>query len=191
MATKNKCLFIDRDGTLNVEVRKGYLNEPEKTVLIPGCGHALAKAKEAGFLLSVITNQAGVAKGLTPKENLPKILDKLCELIKTESGLKEFSFDDARYCLHLAEDKCACRKPETLNLKTSLEFLNASKENSFFIGDRETDLECAHRFGMPYILVRTGYGEETLQMLSNTHSFLQPAYVAKNLQDAIDWILKK
>ena len=191
MATKNKCLFIDRDGTLNVEVRKGYLNSPENTILIPGCGTALAKAKNAGFLFSVITNQAGVAKGLTPKENLPLILKKICDLIKAESGLKEFCFDDARYCLHLAEDKCVCRKPEIQNLKTSLEFLNASKDESFFIGDRETDLECAHRFGMPYILVRTGYGLETEQMLKTSHSFLKPSYIANDLLDAIDWILKK
>src|SRR5437868_1406728 len=94
-------LFLDRDGTINVDMgSKEYLSDPSKTKLIPGAGSAILSAKQAGFQIAIITNQAGVAKGKTPKEVLPLIHRRLEELIAEEAGVEEFQFDDIRICMH-------------------------------------------------------------------------------------------
>ena len=89
-------LFLDRDGTINVDMGSDYLNSPEKTKLIPGAGSGIIKAKKAGFKIAVITNQAGIAKGKTPKDALPLIHSRLEELIAQEAQVEGYHFDDIR-----------------------------------------------------------------------------------------------
>lgn len=176
----NKILFLDRDGTLNVD--KGYINDMAMLELIPTAKEALLLARENGFLLSMITNQAGIAKGLTP----PDMPRKICEHIETVCGVK---FDDFRVCPHRPEDNCQCRKPGFLNLKQSFELLNGDSSRSWFIGDHVKDMEAAHRFGIKYILVRTGHGANSAEEIKS-HSELKPSYIANDVLDAIRWIIK-
>jgi D-glycero-D-manno-heptose 1,7-bisphosphate phosphatase len=174
-----KVLFLDRDGTINVE--RGYINDLSMLELIPGVGEALLKAKRAGFKLAMITNQAGVGRGLTP----PEMPEKIQREIEKRCGVE---FDDARVCPHKPDDACACRKPGTLNLMRSIEALQADVTRSFFIGDHLRDLECGSRAGVRTILVLTGHGKDTHEELKQKPDVV-PHHVAQDLAAAVEWIL--
>lgn len=158
---KNSVLFLDRDGTINIDMGPEYLSDPAKVQLIEGAGKAIIKAKKAGFKIAIITNQAGVAKGKTPKEALPLIHKRLEAMIAEEAGVKDFAFDDIRICMHHPDDKCACRKPGVKMLEEAMEKLHADLGDSFFVGDKDTDILCANRMHIRSILVRTGHGTAT------------------------------
>lgn len=183
-------LFLDRDGTVNVDMGKSYLNHPDKTLLIPGAGRAILKAKNAGFKIGIITNQAGVAKGFTPKENLPLIHQKLEGLIAREAGVSDFRFDDIRMCMHHPDEKCRCRKPEVQMLEEAIAALNADVKRSFFIGDKETDLLCGDRLGVRSILVRTGNGAEAERLLPTLPKMNHFLGVADSLTEAVELALR-
>lgn len=172
-------LFLDRDGTINVD--KSYINSLDMLELIPGSAEALQLARSAGFALAVITNQQGIAKGLTPPDMPRRILqsiEKDCDV----------TFDDHRVCPHLQEDHCGCRKPEPANLEASIKHLGADVARSWYIGDHVRDMELAGRCGVRSILVLTGHGEKTRQELARRPD-LKPAFVAPDLLSAVRWIL--
>ena len=105
---KNKACFFDRDGVVNVEV--DYLHEAEKTVLENGIVEALELAHQNGFLAVVVTNQAGVARGKYPEEDIHKVHAKIQELLAVHGE----KIDAFYYCPHHPEHtgSCSCRKPE-------------------------------------------------------------------------------
>lgn len=187
----NAVLFLDRDGTVNVDKIGDYINTVEETFLISGSGRAIIAAKEAGFLISIITNQAGVAKGVTRAEELPRIHKKLEKLIAEEAGIKAFHFDDIEVCLHHPDKACSCRKPETTMLDRSMEKLKADPARSFFVGDKTSDLLCGKRRSIRAILVRTGHGADTERRLKEgtaSHQ-VKPEIIVDDLKAAVDYIL--
>lgn len=169
-------LFLDRDGTINVD--RGYINRLEDLEFIPGALDALVLAKKSGFLLAMITNQAGVAKGLTPS-HMPALIAKK---IEDAAGI---TFDDIRICPHHPDDACDCRKPAPGNLLRSMERLSAAPEKSWFIGDTMRDVQCAQSAGIRPILLRTGHGEKTLSELKSD----KPPLVCADLMAAVKFIL--
>jgi D-glycero-D-manno-heptose 1,7-bisphosphate phosphatase len=156
---KQKACFLDRDGVVNVEV--SYLHEPEKTVLENGIVEALKAIHQHGFLAVVVTNQAGVARGKYPEEDIFKVHSKLQELL-AEHGEK---IDAFYYCPHHPEHsgECACRKPNPGMLLQAAKDLNIDVPESLMIGDRMSDVNAGRNAGCKAsYLVRTGYGLETL-----------------------------
>ena len=156
---KQKACFLDRDGVVNVEV--SYLHEPEKTVLENGIVEALKAIHQHGFLAVVVTNQAGVARGKYPEEDIGKVHDKLQELL-AQYGEK---IDAFYYCPHHPEHtgECACRKPNPGMLLQAAGELNIDLKESLMIGDRMSDVNAGRNAGCKSsYLVRTGYGMETL-----------------------------
>ncbi|MGE4231699.1 MAG: D-glycero-alpha-D-manno-heptose-1,7-bisphosphate 7-phosphatase [Bacteriovoracia bacterium] len=186
MKTK-RAVFLDRDGTINID--KGYIKHPDEVELISGVSEALERAKKAGFLLSIITNQAGVAKGITPKEQLPKIHNKIETLISRAQKEIPFAFDDIQICTHHPDDKCQCRKPNTKLVEQSIEKLQVDPERSYFIGDKYSDLLCATRLNIKPILVSTGHGRISEPEVKHSEIAKKVVFV-KDLSSAIDWILK-
>ncbi len=184
----NKVLFLDRDGTINVDLMGQYVSTVEEVKLIPNAAKAILKAKNAGFKISVITNQAGIAKGLILKEQISLIHRKIETLIATECELQDFIFDDIQICPHHPDDQCKCRKPKTGLLEASIQKLSADIQNSFFIGDTLGDIQCAKRMGIKSILVLTGHGETTRNELLPEHA--QPEHLSKDLLEAICFILE-
>ena len=174
-------LFLDRDGTLNVD--KSYINSLDMLELIPGTAEALQMACKAGFALSIITNQQGIAKGLTP----PDMPEKILRSIAKDCAV---TFDDHRVCPHRQEENCGCRKPQPGNLKASIAFLNADLARSWYVGDHVRDMELARNCGINAILVRTGHGATTEKELA-AHPDLKPAFVAPDLLAAVRWILSQ
>jgi histidinol-phosphate phosphatase family protein len=190
---KHPTLFLDRDGTINVDLMSEYLSTPEKTKLIPGAGRAVIRAKNAGFKIALITNQAGVAKKLIPPDALPIVHAHIEKLIAEEAGLNagDFRFDDIRVCPHHPDEKCGCRKPQIQMLKESIDALQSNIDQSVFIGDRETDLLCAHASGMPSILVLTGHGEKTQSLIKNQFPHVQPLAIVPSLTEAVDLAIQR
>lgn len=180
-------LFLDRDGTINIDMGPSYLNSADSAKLIPGVGRAIVKAQNAGFLVAIITNQAGVAKGITPKEVIPQIHERLEQLIALDAGVEKFQFDDIQVCYHHPDDQCKCRKPETGLVEKTIARVKPDLEKSFFIGDKSSDILCGIRLGIKPILVLTGHGIETraeFQMEPKTS--LHPFSIQPSLIEAID-----
>jgi len=150
-----KACFLDRDGVINVEVC--YLHEPEKTELIPGISEALGKLRAAGYLAIVVTNQAGVAKGIFPEEDIARTHAKISELLAAEGA----AVDDFFYCPHHPDHtgQCGCRKPAPGMILAAAAKWDIDLGASFLIGDRLSDIFAGRNAGLAAeYLVMTGYG---------------------------------
>jgi D-glycero-D-manno-heptose 1,7-bisphosphate phosphatase len=182
-----KAIFLDRDGTLLVEV--GYLNHPSQVAPYQFAAEALKLARQAGFLLILVTNQSGIARGYLSEAELGAIHDRM-EGILRESGAE---LDGIYYCPHHAKGTiegyakdCACRKPGTLLGERAAERFDLDLGASFMIGDKETDLAFGRALGVTPCLVRTGFG--SFEESSRGPTGLKGARVFDNLLDAVRWI---
>jgi D-glycero-D-manno-heptose 1,7-bisphosphate phosphatase len=145
----NKAVFLDRDGVINIE-RGDFTWHIEDFVfnesIFPFC-RALV---ERGFLLVVITNQSGIARGLYSHEQLDFIHQFMWSTFKKEG----IELTEVYYCPHLpAVSKCICRKPESVLVEKAISRFDIMPEKSWFIGDRERDMEAAARAGVRGFLI--------------------------------------
>lgn len=181
-ALKKRALFLDRDGTINLD--KVYINHPDLIEIIPGADEAICKARDAGFLIVVVTNQSGIGRGIIDEWMLPKIHQRLDELL-TFKNTK--AIDLYKICVHGPWENCECRKPKpTLVLEAARDFqINVAE--SYFIGDKMTDVETGFNAGCKAsILLRTGKGEREEKIASEK----KPDLVANDLLEAVNWILQ-
>lgn len=185
---KRRVVFIDRDGTINVDV--GYPALFDQIHIYPESFQAVKKLARAGFAVVVITHQSGVGRGYFTEEDLG-ILHRKMEAVFAENGGK---IDGFYYCPHYplsldatyARD-CTCKKPyPELALRAAGE-LDLSMENSYMIGDKADDVLMALGIGASPILVRSGYGMASLDFLRAQG--IIPACIADGILDAADWIL--
>lgn len=160
-SNRRKTVFLDRDGTINVEVN--YLHRPEDLVLLPGVPEAVRLLNEAGFRVAVVTNQAGVARGYYGEEDVIRLHKYLNRLLETQGA----HIDDFYYCPHHPEHgigkykrDCRCRKPGTGMFEAADRDCPVERERSFMVGDKLIDTQAGHNFGLKSILVGTGYGSE-------------------------------
>jgi D-glycero-D-manno-heptose 1,7-bisphosphate phosphatase len=156
---KHKAVFLDRDGTINVEVQ--YLSQVEDFQFIPGVPWALKCLKEAGFLLVVVTNQSGIGRGLYDEAALDSIHNHMHEDLAKYGA----SIDACYFCPHHPEHatgdylkECGCRKPLPGMLQRAAEDLDIDLGASFMIGDKLADVEAGLAAGCTSLLVLTGYG---------------------------------
>lgn len=164
-----RAVFLDRDGTVNVE--KDYLYRPEEFEFIPGAPDAIRQLNEAGWLVVVITNQSGVARGYYGEKEIHLLHTHI------ENELRSYGahLDGSYYCPHHPDGDgpynidCACRKPLPGMLLRAASDLDIDLSRSWMVGDKVVDIEAGMAAGCRQILVRTGYGE--------THSQLVPAGV--------------
>ena len=187
---KRKAVFIDRDGTINKEV--GYPSSYSVIDIYPFSFEAVKKIKQAGLLAVIITNQSGIGRGLIKEENLHDIHNKLNDDFKRH----DVSFDGIYYCPHYVfsetskyRKECSCRKPNTGMGKLAAEDLQIDASLSYMIGDKVEDILFGINLNATAILVLTGYGQESHKKLKDKG--IQPAYVAKNLLDAAEWIVEQ
>lgn len=145
-----KCVFLDRDGVLNQDT-EGYLFRTEDLVIPEGTVEALRQMKEAGYLLIVITNQAGIAKGLYNKEDVVKCHEFLQE--KCGNLL-----DDLYFCPHHPDytSNSLLRKPDSLMLEKAMAKYAIDPSQSWMIGDRERDVQAGHKAGVRTIRIANG-----------------------------------
>ncbi len=187
---KRKAVLIDRDGTINRDV--GYPSTYRMIDIYPYSFEAVKKIKQAGFLAVIITNQSGIGRGLIEEKSLLDIHTKLSEEFE-QHGV---SFDGIYYCPHYVFSKmatyrkdCSCRKPSPGMGKMAAEDLHLDMSSSYMIGDKIEDLLFGINIDATPILVLTGYGQESQKQLKDIG--IQPAYIAKNLLEAVEWIIEQ
>ncbi len=189
---RSRAVFLDRDGTISVEI--GYIDNADDLEIIPGSFEGLKKLQESGFKLIVITNQSGVARGYFEESMVHEINNRLIGVLNA-SGVK---IDAVYFCPHHPDKadiekyskKCDCRKPGIKLVTQAVEDLNISLDGSIFIGDKISDIKCGQNAKLRTILVRTGYGEEEEQKILKDCSIKAPDFTADDLSDAANWIIK-
>ena len=167
---KRPAVFVDRDGTLIED--EDFLSDPGKMRVYDFTREALELLRDRGFLIVVVTNQSGVARGLLDESNIESIH---LALSKSLSGL----IDGYYYCPHGPDDGCRCRKPALGMIEDALRDLTIDILNSWIIGDKRIDLETGFNAGMGTALVMTGYGEQEVGELDR-----MPDIVADNILEA-------
>jgi D-glycero-D-manno-heptose 1,7-bisphosphate phosphatase len=177
-------VFLDRDGTIAEEV--GYLNHVSRFRMFPFVAAAIHRLNEAGLPVIVVTNQSGVGRGYFP-ESLVLAVNKLMTQQLAEGAAK---IDAIYYCPHTSAENCNCRKPKTGMPERAAREHVLDLPRSFVVGDRYGDMELARNARARSILVRTGYGEGELAWHSAKWP-AQPDFVAEDLAQAADWILRQ
>jgi D-glycero-D-manno-heptose 1,7-bisphosphate phosphatase len=183
-----KVLFLDRDGTINQDTGS-YIYTREQLVLIDRADEAIALAKSAGFRIVIVSNQAGIARGIATVEQVEEVNHYLNDLLSARNA----SFDRCYYCPYHPEyphpdyDRfMEFRKPATGMVEQAIadflaEGLIVDRSASFFVGDKTLDVECGQRAGLRSVLVRTGHNEEKLCLERN----IIPEFVADDLYKAV------
>ena len=189
LKNKQRAIFIDRDGTINVS--KGFISKADDLELIPGSIEAIKAINKSGALAIVITNQPVIARGECSFEELHNIHNKL----KTLLGEKGAFVDDIFYCPHHPDKgfegevpelkfDCECRKPKTGMIDEAVKKYNIDLSKSYMVGDSTMDLETARNAGIKSVLVDTGFA-------GNDGKYDRSCDIeAKNLFDAVEKIIK-
>ena len=139
--TKNKAVFLDRDGTINKEV--DHLTDIKDLSIFPYAAEAIKKFKSMGFLIIIITNQSVVGRGYVSIEQLDEINRELINRLKKQGAI----IDDIFYCPHHPDEGCDCRKPLPGLIKKAIDKYDIEIKNSFMIGDNISDIQLAFNVG--------------------------------------------
>ena len=185
-----KYIFLDRDGTINVE--KHYLHKIEDFEYEAGVLKALEELQKLGYKFIIVTNQAGIAKGqYTESDYL--ILEEFIENDLREKGI---IIQKTYHCPHHPQGKspynvnCDCRKPKTGMFLEAIEEFDIDIENSYMVGDRFTDLKPADELGIYPVLIKTGYGTDQLNSLVESNENIEEKFkrvmVVENLIDLLN-----
>lgn len=168
-----RAVFFDRDGTLMEEVE--YCGDPAKVRMLPGVPEALRKLKQAGFLAIVITNQAGIGRGLFTEAQYRAVEAEFLKQVGT--GL----IDATYFCPDHPGTPSQRRKPNPgMVLEAALDYAINLPE-SYFIGDKIIDVECGRRAGTRTIQVLTGYGATQTS---------DADFLARDVLDAVSFVLE-
>lgn len=147
----HKAVFFDRDGTINSDEGHYYIYRPEDFIFNQGVINGMLRLQTAGYLLFVITNQGGIAKGIYTHEDVKKTHDFMCGQLE-KHGIK---ISGIYYCPHHESiESCVCRKPSPYMVNRAIEEFNIDKRLSWFIGDSHKDVECAEAAGIRSIRIR-------------------------------------
>jgi D-glycero-D-manno-heptose 1,7-bisphosphate phosphatase len=180
-------VFLDRDGTLVEEA--GYIDRVERIVVYPWTVDAVRLLRRAGYLAVVVTNQAGVAKGIFPESFVAEGQRFLAARLAAGGE----AFDGYYYCPHLRDAAveayrrdCECRKPRTGMLRKAARDLDIDISRSVVIGDKWIDVQLGHNAGARGILVKTGYGGSEA---THPRTGRNADAVCANLIEAVVWLL--
>jgi D-glycero-D-manno-heptose 1,7-bisphosphate phosphatase len=186
-------VFLDRDGTLNVE--KGYMRNVDDVELIPGVAQAVRRLNDAGILAIMATNQTGAARGFYDIEHVHALNNRVAQLLNEQAGAH---LDAIFCCPHLAKGTvteyaidCDCRKPEPGMIQEAVrQFPEIDLAKSYMLGDKASDVAFAHKAGCQSVLLKTGYGD---RVLAGKYQVLeeQPQFVCDDIPQAVDLILNR
>lgn len=183
-----KAVFLDRDGVINKYPGDAdYVKSWEEFSFLPQVKPALKRLNNAGFKIFIVSNQAGISKGLYPQKNLDLITRNMLKEFKTE----DIDIAGVYYCTHEDKDNCSCRKPKTGLIDMAIaEFKRKGHDiqlsESYFIGDTIRDIQAGRSANLKTILVFSGK-----EKLDNKDTWqAQPDFTAQDLAGAADMILK-
>jgi D-glycero-D-manno-heptose 1,7-bisphosphate phosphatase len=179
-------VFIDRDGTINVNVH--HLHRVEDLQLIPNADKAIAKLNAAGYAIIIITNQSAIARGLLTEKGLTEIHTELKRQLATQNATLNAIYHCPHHPKYGEKIICTCRKPKPHMLQRAATEHNLDLSRSYMIGDSLSDLQAGWNAGCQSALVRTGYGKETWHN-ADTQTRDQISYLGKDLLDVANWII--
>ena len=146
----NKAFFLDRDGTINIDT--GYVGDPNRLELLPSAAEAIKMMNDAGYLVIVISNQSGVARGYFTVQDIEKVNNRLNEMLKEKGA----HIDAFYYCPHLPDGvvkeytmECECRKPQLGLFKQAIKDFNLDPKICYACGDKPRDVEGLVKLGVP------------------------------------------
>jgi D-glycero-D-manno-heptose 1,7-bisphosphate phosphatase len=189
-AASAPAVFIDRDGTLNVD--SGYIADPEDLVVYPSAAQAVRLLNENGLKAIVVTNQSTVARGYCSEAMIDAIHAKLRDELNKQGA----HLDAIYYCPHhpeigekLYRVQCQCRKPRPGMLHQAEREHNIDLSRSYVIGDKTVDIEMARSVGAAAGLVLTGFGNDSIRRLAGKS--LQPDFIGEDVLEAVRIILER
>lgn len=171
-----KAVFLDRDGVINIE--KDYLYKIEDFEFINGVFSTLKTLQDNGYKLFIITNQSGIGRGYYSKEDFEKLTSwMLAEFLK-----KDIIISQVELCPHGPNDNCSCRKPKIGMIENILKNHEIDLENSWLIGDKESDIKCAKNAKIAHtIQVKSGHNFDESKSIAN--------FVCDDIKSAINKII--
>jgi len=177
-------LFLDRDGVINAPpIRKRYITRWEEFRFLPGVFDALRKLRKTGRKIILVSNQAGVGRGVYPGARLQEITRKMRAAIQNHGGKLHAVY----YCTHTPERKCRCRKPRPGLLLRAARRFSLDMPSSIFVGDNATDIETGRAAGCRTVLVLSGVtARKGVRRLNPA-----PDFVARDLSAAARWIARQ
>ncbi len=182
-------VFLDRDGTLIEEME--YLSDPALVKEIPGAAESLERLSRGGYLLAVVSNQAGIARGRIGEDQMEAVHRAFVERFR-EGGVE---FDAVEYCPHHPEGVveryrtvCKCRKPASGMADRVMRRLGVPAScRIWVVGDKMSDILMGKRLTAGTILVATGHGEE--ERLESVRLGVRPDKFLPSIREAAAWIL--
>ncbi len=184
-----KAVFLDRDGTINSD-EHGYINKPEDLHIYPFAAEAISKLNKMGYLVFVVTNQAGVAYGYFKIEDVEKINAKLVsELAKRNAKVDEIFYSPfhEKGVVEPFNTQHEDRKPDIGLFRQAQERYHFNTHKSFMIGDKFSDIGFGKNAGLKTIFVRSGGGENEFINKRNETEY-KPDFVVKDLSVAVKLI---
>ncbi|MCA1054259.1 HAD-IIIA family hydrolase [Rossellomorea aquimaris] len=177
-----KAVFLDRDGTIG---GTGGGMHPFEFRMYEFAPKAIRDLNELGIKVFLFTNQTRVGRGYFTEEDLQKGF----KLMKEELAKHAAFIDDIFYCPHHPQDGCECQKPNIGLLLAAQGKYNLDLDECYVVGDTgSSDMVAAERAGTKKVLVKTGWGEGSLDAYRDSWKGVEPDYVANDLVDAVDWI---
>ena len=175
----SKAIFLDRDGTINVD--KEYVYKVEDFEFEKGAVQGLKLLQNLGYRLIIVTGQSGIGRGKYSEEDYHKFMNYLY----LQLGRRNILIDGEYFCPHHPEKgigkykkDCNCRKPKTGMLEKAVEKLGVNLKESLVIGDKTDDIEMGRRAGCKTILVKTGKAGK------DGNYKVTPDYIADSLEEA-------
>lgn len=157
MTLANRALFLDRDGVINVDF--GYVCSPDRTQFVPGIFELCAKASRLGYLLIIVTNQAGIGRGYYTEDDFLRYM----EWMRGEFSARGIPISAVYFCPHHPEaaldiyrQECTCRKPAPGMFLQAAHDLDIDMSRSMLVGDKPSDAMAAHAAGVSSIFVLPG-----------------------------------
>ena len=182
----HNAIFLDRDGTINYD--SGYIKDPSQIIILSGVVEGIKKLKEEyGFKIIVISNQAGVSKGLMTLDDVEAVNKKVNEIL-TAGGA---SIDAFYYCPYHPDndppEKTICRKPSPFMIVQAAAEHKIDLTHSYMIGDKSSDVECGLNANVKSILLEGVFIEKEISTLHNLGK--KPNFVAANFKQACNFII--
>ncbi len=175
-------IFLDRDGTVSEEV--GYMYDVSLYRVFPWTGEAIRRINQSGMKVLLATNQSGIERGYFQESMVHRVHDRLREKI----ALSQARLDGVYFCPHHPETGCNCRKPRPGMLLRARDELGLDLGRSYMVGDRYLDVRTGKAAGAGTVLVLTGDGRQEYAEFKAADE--QPDFVAEDLAEAVDLILK-
>lgn len=178
-----KAIFLDRDGVINVD--HGYVGKIQDFEFLPGVIDSLAYLKRSGFLLVLVTNQSGIARGFYTEQDFHTLTAHMQNVLQEHDA----SFDGVYFCPHHPQaqieayrQNCSCRKPLPGMFIQAQQELNIDMANSWMVGDHASDLKAAQAANISNLVLVGEHLEKELPKCSKAQAFTSLAAFVASMQ---------